>query len=376
MKTISPRHTTALLSTVALAWAILLPGARPARAQVAGRDQVDPLLVGDLLVWSEDGGAGHQLRFKRLFDNLLPRGGAEEGGSALVRSADPAYQPGDQRGPTIADQLLVWSERRPGAPDHDLYAVRLSQAGFSRSGPVPLIERPGDQLNPSLVASDSGEYLLVWSENGTDSQDILGQRVSVALKTRGAVINIATGPSNAREPLVMRDPAVERQDLLVLWTDDRKGDTDIYGTRVSRAGLPRLSPTGTAADFPVIEGPGNQSQAAAVIIAAREDPRDPAAVEARSLLLWTDETGADGLDVRARRLHANGYAFGATMTVAGGPGDQTQATVAETEEGWSVAWSAPGPAKAPDQPATLDLFGVRVRANGRVETQVRRLLAD
>ena len=85
---------------------------------------------------------------------------------------------------------------------------------------------------------------------------------------------------------------------------------------------------------------------------------------------------ADGLDIKARRLHANGYAFGAVMIVAGGPGVQDDAAVAIDDDGWSVAWSGPGAAKAPDQPATLDLFGVKINSNGRVEPTVRRLLAD
>ncbi len=375
MSTLHRSRFVAAFALAALVWAFSLPAAAPSRAQVAGRDQVDPVLSGDLLIWSEDGGAGHQLRFKRLFSNLLPRGGAEESGSPLIRSADPAYQPGDQRGAAVADSLVVWSEKRPGAADYDLYGARLSQTGFGRSGPTPLVERPGDQMDPSLVATDGGEYLLVWSENGTDSKDISGQRISVALKTRGPVLTIAAGPSNASEPLIVRDPSVARS-YLVVWTDDRKGDTDIYGTRVSQAGLPRLSAGGAAADFPVIEGPGNQSDAAALLLSASDGPGDPIGDESRSLLVWTDETATDGLDVRARRLHANGFAFGGTMTVAGGPGDQRDATVTAEDEGWAVAWAAPGPVKAPDQPATLDLFGVRVRANGRVEPQVRRLLAD
>lgn len=373
-----PVRGLAAASTLALVLGAGLAAGRPVAAQSAGRDQVDPVLAGNLLIWAEDGGAGHQLRFKRLSTNLLPRGGAADNGSALIRSADPAYQPGDQRGPAVADNLVVWSERLPGAPDYDLFAQRLGGAGFSVGAPQRLIERPGDQVEPSLVATDAGEYLLVWSENGTDSKDIFGQRMSTALRVRGAVLGIATGPANASEPAIVPDPS-QLNSFLVLWTDDRKGNSDIYGTRVSRSGVPRSAPgAAAAAEFAVIEGPGNESSPAAVISvdALRGGIQAGRPQDARSLILWTEENGADGPDIKARRLHANGFAFGAGFTVAGGPGVQDDATVTSGDDGWAVAWSAPGPAKAPDQPATLDLFGVRVNDNGRVEPMVRSLLAD
>lgn len=375
------RHSTfrglAAASTLAFVLSVTSATSRSAAAQTAGHDQVDPVLAGNLLIWSEDSGAGHQLRFKRLASNLLPRGGSADTGSALIRSSDSTYQPGDQRGPAVADNLIVWSEKRPGGADYDLFAQRLGGAGFSVGAPYPLIERPGDQLDPSLVATDAGEYLLVWSENGTDSKDIFGQRMSTALRTRGAVVPIATGPSNASEPVIVRDPS-RWNSFLVLWTDDRKGNTDIYGTRVGPSGLPRSAPGAAAsAEFAVIDGPNNESAPGAVISVESRNASDPRSVDDRSLVLWTEENGADGPDIRARRLHGNGYAFGAVLTVAGGPGVQDDATVAvDADNGWAVAWSGAGAAKAPDQPATLDLFGVLVNDNGRVEPQIRRLLTD
>ncbi|MFI0609844.1 MAG: hypothetical protein ACH37Z_18365, partial [Anaerolineae bacterium] len=117
----SPRTAVCGMSAAALFALVLGFGViadRPVAAQSAGHDQVDPVLFDNLLIWSEDSGAGHQLRFKRLASNLLPRGGADDNGSALIRSADPLYQPGDQRGPAVADGIVVWSEKQPGGADY------------------------------------------------------------------------------------------------------------------------------------------------------------------------------------------------------------------------------------------------------------------
>jgi hypothetical protein len=232
------------------------------------------------------------------------------------------------------------------------------------------------------VSTDAGEYLLVWSEDGTDSKDVYGQRMSIALRTRGAAFPIANGAGNAEEPIIVPDPT-DTQRYLALWTDDRKGNEDIYGARLSRSGLPRTSapaPGGAApvtADFAIIESAANESAPAALIGADRADDQGARIQDSRSLVLWTLEDAVDGPDVHAQRLHPNGYAIGKPFLVAGGPGTQTEAAVAVDSRGeWLVTWAGSGPAAAPDIVPSLDLFGVRVNVNGLVERLVRRLVAD
>lgn len=393
--------TLAVLGALALAAAT----AAPAAAQPAPnpqRDQIEADLTFRLdreeyqLVWVEDRGAGPRIFSKRLRANGLPVGGAAAGeweltGATGVGAA--AGQKGEQRTPAIAGDLLVWSERTPGGTDFDLYAQSLFDNGRAQGRPRLLLARPGDQLYPDIVAVSRGlalEYLVVWSENTTDGGDIVGLRLSSALTARGAPFPVALGASKAEDPAIAPDLR-DDDSLLVLWTDDRNGNLDIFGTRILQNGLPR---GGALADFPVLERP-EDDYAPAIVVSLNPERRigsapDPGAEDsrnARGLLVWTTEHPADGPDVRGQRLFANGLPQGSDFGIATGAGVQTQPAVTlkieRTEAGRTredsvkqVEWLAVWGDQTIDVAATLDVLGVEVGLNGISRRPARALAAD
>jgi hypothetical protein len=388
------RWTVLLVTGLAIAlWA----GAGSADAQTAPRDQTSPDLVYKLdreeyqLVWSEDRGAGHRIFSKRIRPNGLPIGGPNGGeweltGATGVGAAEG--QKGDQRNPALVDGVVVWSELAPGGTDYDLYIQRLFGNGRASGQPRLLLTRPGDQKFPDLVAVSRGlasEILVVWSENTTDSGDIMGLRLTGALTPRGAPFAIATGPSTAEDPVISRDLR-DPDSLLVLWTDDRKGNKDIYGTRVLENGLPR----GGAAvgDFPVIESAADD-YAPAIAISPFPTRRagiiQPGGIndpDTRGILVWTTDSLTDGPDVQGQRLFPNGLPLGHAFPIAAAPGVQASPAVTLKVEqgkedqfqqvGWLAVWV--------DQPttagATLDVYGVEVELNGISRRPERALAAD
>ncbi len=373
---------------------VLWAGSRPAGAQPAPRDQAEPDLVYKLdreeyqLVWSEDRGAGHRIFSKRVRPNGLPVGGAAGGEWELTGPTGAAGQKGDQVTPAIIDGAVVWSEKAPGGADYDLYIQRLFDNGRASGAPRLILARPGDQKHPDLVAVNRGlssEPLVVWSENTTDSGDIMGLRLSGSLAPRGAPFAIATGPATAEDPAVapdLRDP----DSLLVLWTDDRKGNKDIYGTRILENGLPRGG--AAAGDFPVIESAAddyapaiaiglNPAQRAGVI-----QPLPGSDTNARGIVLWTTDSPADGPEVLGQRLFANGLPQGRAFPVATGPGIQTAPAITlKTErrlddEIAQVEWLATWVDQSPAAGATLDVLGVEVELNGISRRPERGLATD
>ena len=374
----SLRHASAVASILASAFALIAGGSASAQGAPGPveRDQIDPVVAdgfagGQLLVWTEDAGSGSRILAKRIFSNGLPIGGESGGAWPLTGRAGGAAVPGDQRWPALGNGIVVWSEKLDGAADYDIYAQRIAANGRSYGRPKLIVERPGNQSHPSFVVGGS-ELLLVWSEDSDDAGDIWALRVSSsALTPRGSAFAISKTPSAATEPIVVPDPT-EGQSYLVMWTDDRAGNLDIFGTRIAPTGLPRGGSTG--GEFAIVETPENDSSATAIIsrdtlAGGRED-------SSRSLVMWVHEDPTDGPDVMARRLRANGFAFGNEILVAGGPGVQTSPAVSVgNDDDWYVIWSgsnaAPGGAAG-----SLDVYQIDVRFNGHLRAPLRRLAAD
>jgi hypothetical protein len=372
----------AAIATLALVLGAVLAATPPAvSAQTPARDQTDadilylPVRQELLLVWSEDRGSGHRIFGKRVRFNGLPVGGPTGGEWEITGPTGPSGAKGDQRWPAVLDGLLVWSEKLPGATDYDLYAQRMRGNSRTQGRPVMIAGGPGDQKYADIARSRNTEWLVVWSEDAADAGDIKGLRLSTALTPRSKVIQIAKGPETAEDPTIAADPRNPGY-FLVLWTDDRKGNRDIYGTRIAATGIPRGGGA-TFGHFPVIDAP-EDDYAPALLTATIE--RLPAYrglrrdTETRSLLMWTRDTVTDGPDVLALRLHGNGFPVGPTISVASGPGTQAwPAAALKTRRGdrseWMAVWQT-------DPLGTMDIWGVEVNTNGHVRRPPRPLAAD
>ncbi len=398
---------TMLVSATVLAGLLSLStGTRPTTAQLTPRDQEAPNVTflydraEFLVVWSEDRGAGSRLYAKRVNANGIPVGGSSGGEWEAVRPAagagGPAAPLGDLRWPAVIPGLIVYSQKTPGATDYDLYAQRLFDNGRPTGAPMLIQGGPGDQRNADVVPVDRGrtgsEFLIVWSEDVRDAGDVMGIRVDYALRrSRGPAFPIAQGPGTAEDPVIARD-LVDEDSFLVLFTDDRNGNKDIYGTRVAQTGLPRGGPLG--GQFPVVQS--QQDDYAPELVNSRQelvlggaptpagrptqDPRNRGNARVRNLLIWTTDDLAEGPEVYGQRLADNGWPEGQPFVVAGGPGAQAWPAAAlrqvrednspagnQERDEWLTLWQD-------DHLGTFDVHGARVGVNGIVR-QTERLIA-
>ncbi len=396
-------RSTALVTVMSLS---LLWGTAPAGAQLAPRDQLDPNLTflgqrqEHLLVWGEDRGSGNRIYAKRIRTNGIPIGGANGGEWEATRLpparfGQPTPLKGDQRWPAVIDGLLVYSELAPGGTNYDLYAQRLYSNGRPNGTPMLVAGGPGDQKYPDVTPVDRGrrgaEYLVVWSEDTRDAGDVMGIRIDFALRrSRGPAFPIAKGPGTAEDPAIARD-LYDDDSFLVLFTDDRSGNKDIYATRLVESGLPRGGPLG--GQFPVIES--KEDDYAPEIVNSLQKlafgptptpgrrgrpPGDSS--RARNLLIWTTDDVTDGPNVMAQRLNNNGLPSGHTFAVADGPGIQawpaaTLVNLQQTRPGapsqqrdeWLAVWTDNGL-------GTLDVLSVRIGINGHIRNAGRVLASD
>ncbi len=147
--------------------------------------------------------------------------------------------------------LVVWEDLRGGS--YDIYGARVTPAGgvLDTAG-FAISTTAYDQFDPAL-AHDGGNFLVVWQYNRLgNSTGIYGARVTPAgVVPDSEDIAISTASEYQGCPAV----AFDGESFLVVWADFRGGSYDIYGARVTPAGV--VSDSG-----PVVRQEGEQSYAA------------------------------------------------------------------------------------------------------------------
>jgi large repetitive protein len=165
--------------------------------------------------------------------------------------------PAMQHWPAVAfdgtNYMVVWHDTRNG--QQDIYGARVEPSGnvLDPDG-IPIFTTPTHQDRPD-IAFDGTNYLIVWRDVGPGGMDIYGTRVTtagVALDPDG--IPICTADFNQLWPAV----AFDGIDYLVAWADlratGRRDESDIYGARVSTS-AEVLDPDGIA----ISRAPGEQN---------------------------------------------------------------------------------------------------------------------
>ena len=246
-----------------------------------------------LVVWEEGMYSDRDVRGVRV----SPSGVVRDSASFLV-----AGRPWEQCAPAAAsdgnDFLVAWQES--GDLSYDIYCARVSRTGtLLDTAGVAVCTSSGDQVAP-VLAYNGTDYLVLWQAPGTAVRDIYGARVSrqgVVLDPNGFVVSAA--PNVQDQPAA----AADGDGFLVVWSDWRNADRDIYGARVTSTGQ-------------VLDTSG-------IRICSAAGSQGSAAVEydgTNFLIAWQDERSG-GKDIYGARLTADGSILD-TFSVVTQQGDQ------------------------------------------------------
>ena len=196
--------------------------------------------------------------------------------------------------------IIAWRDSRGDMGD--IYAQRISSAGavqWTFDG-VALCTAMDNQQVPAIVADGTGGAIVAWVDPRAGSSDIYAQRISAAgavlWTADGVAVCTATGEQLA--PTVATDGA---GGVIVTWSDQRSGTTDIYAQRISAAGTVQWTADGVA----LCTAGG-----------AQEAPMITTAAAGGAIVTWYDYRDG-GADIYAQRVRSDGQLGGDVVAVPG-----------------------------------------------------------
>ena len=195
----------------------------------AANSQSDPVIAFDgtnyLLVWEDNRDNSSSIMGARV----TPQGVILDSAGIRISS--------DGIGPAVAfdgvNYMVAWGDYRNG--DYDIYGARLSPAGeLLDTNGFPIYGTDGDDQWDPDIAYNGENFLVVWVDGYIFAEFTLG---AARVGTDGTVLDtgdiyIHDGDHSENHVAV----SSTGDDWLVVWTDGRNLDDDVYGARIDQSG--------------------------------------------------------------------------------------------------------------------------------------------
>jgi Secretion system C-terminal sorting domain len=280
----------------------------------------------------------------RLNNKLTKLSQSLAGEFILDTNSVRTVEPNDQNYPSVAfdgtNYFVVWDDQR--GSDKDIYGTRVSANGtiLDRNGII--ISAATNHQEYPTVSFDGTNYFVVWQDyrSGYNNYDIYGARVTTAgtvLDTDGIVISAAV--ENQEFPSVMWSGS----NYLVVWQDERNGNLDIYGSRVTQSGIV-LDPASIAIST------ANNAQTAPSLAFDNNN----------FLVVWQDARNSGILypDIYGARVNQSGLVIDSTsIAISAASNRQSEPSIAFDGTNYLVVW---------EDGRNDDLLGSRVSSAGAV----------
>ncbi|MBN2089144.1 Ig-like domain-containing protein [candidate division KSB1 bacterium] len=149
--------------------------------------------------------------------------------------------------------IVAWRDTRNGNPD--IYLQRFESNGNTQGSNTRVDDDPGisEQKEPTVAVAGNGNFVVGWLDKRNNNSDIYLQIYANNGNKQGS--NIRVNDDTGIEP--QYHPAVAMNfdgSFILVWTDERNGDLDIYGQRFNTAGARN------GVNFRVNDGTGSSAQ--------------------------------------------------------------------------------------------------------------------
>jgi hypothetical protein len=169
----------------------------------------------------------------------------DPGGIAVSTAQGLQVEPAVAYNPQNSNFMSVWSDARSASEARDIYGARVAVNNGNVLDPGGiLVSRSANQQAAPAMAACGGKYLVVWTDTRNDYQwpDIYGAITDASFPPAILVSNIAISTAAGRQDLPR--VACNGSDFFVVWADERNGNRDIYGARVRASDGVVLDPSG------------------------------------------------------------------------------------------------------------------------------------
>lgn len=202
--------------------------------------QGDPAVAGSpngnfIFTWEDRRQLGNSDIFAQRFD----RNGNRLGDNFRINDSTAA---GDQSISAVSVApsgitLIVWDDRRNGITG-DIYGRFLNPDGSPRGNDFRINDDPlnyGNQYEPDIGSDDSNRFVVVWMDGRDGNWNIYGQRFNCNGTRINSNFRVTAQESIQWSPRIAVGPA---GNFVVTWNDRRRNQWDVYAQIYDTSGSP------------------------------------------------------------------------------------------------------------------------------------------
>jgi hypothetical protein len=135
--------------------------------------------------------------------------------------------------PNLAEYFVVWMDTYYG--ESDVYGRFVGWDGSLIGSSFAICDEPDNQDFPVVAYNSAqGEYLVVWEDDRNGDSGIWGQLLDESGAPIGKSYTILDDAYNQRNPHIVYNERYK--EYLVVWEDNYYGNIDIFGYRLDRYG--------------------------------------------------------------------------------------------------------------------------------------------
>ncbi len=137
---------------------------------------------------------------------------------------------------SLGNFVVTWMDSRNG--HWDIYAQRFNSQGIplGNNFRVNNDATSSEQSSPQIACFDNGQFVIVWEDQRAGNSDIYFQRFDAAGNPIGTNVRVNNDIGNAVQ--ILPDIAFDNMgNFIITWTDNRNGNFDIFAQRYNNLGL-------------------------------------------------------------------------------------------------------------------------------------------